>query len=360
MKVFVSGYWNQNLGDDLFLALLCRRYPKDDFYVIAGSSAMESFHDLANLHQVHLPLSVKLAYHLKQHLGWQENLSILQKEQIKVALQCDLYCELGGSLFIEPRAGMDQQFTMRQKIADSGTPYIIMGSNFGPFYQQSQLNHYKLLFAQMQRIWLRDHHSLNLFQDLTKVSYAPDLAFAWPTDHLSISDNGYVLISVIDVAKRFGESVNRQYQESLLCSIRSFLNEKRPVYLMSFCENDGDLKAAQVLKSQIDSPLIKVINHTNVEQSIQIIAHAHQVIATRYHSMILAWLLNKPTVVLSYSHKIDYVISDLYPQQTCLEINKLDSDLDLSRLRYNQPDSIKKIIQQTRRQLDDFDEYFHY
>lgn len=359
MRVFVSGYWNQNLGDDLFLTLLCNRYPKVDFYIIAGSSAMHSFNNLSNLHRIRIPFSVKVAHHLQHKRSLHGDLSILQKEQVKVASRYDLYCELGGSLFIQPKEGIDSQYSMRQCILSKELPYVIIGSNFGPFYQQQQLDNYRHLFSKVSRIWFRDQYSMHLFNQLPNVAYAPDLVFAYGNKWLSNADEGYVVISVIDVKKRFGRIISHHYQLFLIRLIRYYISMNQPVVLMSFCDSEGDLEFAQHVKKQIGgSSLVKIVSHNNVARSLKIISNAHQMVATRYHAMILAWLYQKPTLVLSYSHKIDHVIQDLFPDQLCLPIGKLNQQVDIKSLEFNHPSDIKKIIQQTRKQLDDFDQYF--
>lgn len=358
MKVFVSGYWNQNLGDDLFLFLLCQRYPHDDFYTIAGKNAFSSLQKINNLHRVQLSLTTKVTYRIQEKLGHRDGMTLLQKRQIQEASKCDLYCELGGSLFIEPPKGMDSQYQMRQAIAKSGQPYLVIGSNFGPYYHDYQLYNYQHLFSKINAIWLRDRYSTNLFSGLLNISYAPDLAFSLNTHECYQDDQGYVLISVIDVKERFGMAVGHQYQHFLLYLIKHFIMQKQKVILMSFCANEGDLRMANDLERLANSDLLTVANHTDLSKSLHLISGAHQVIATRYHAMILSWIFRKPTFVLTYSKKMERVIQDIYPDQSYRSIKQLKPYPNLNQMSFNCPSNINKIIQQTRSQLDDLDYFF--
>lgn len=358
MKIFVAGYWNQNLGDDLFLDLICRHYYMHDFYIIAGDSAMSSFVGINNLHQVKIPLLIKFLFHLQNRLRLHNKINILQKEQIKAATKCDIYCELGGSLFNEPHQGMDHQYEMRKQIVNISKNYLLLGSNFGPFYHQYQVDKYRNLFNKMSKIWLRDRYSAKLFDELDNVSYAPDLVFATDMQQYQSINDGYVLFSVIDVERRFGHEINQKYQIFMHRLIQSFIKKKRSVILMSFCANDGDLKVAKKLKRDAHSSFVQVFNHTSIPESLRVISHAQQIVATRYHSMILGWLFQKPTMVLSYSEKINHVVKDLFPSQSLLSIDDLDINSDVNKFTYNCPADIKKITQQTLKQLNDLDGYF--
>ena len=48
-KVYIHAYMAGNLGDDLMVKLLCKRYPKVKFFVFADESYQHRYQDITNL-----------------------------------------------------------------------------------------------------------------------------------------------------------------------------------------------------------------------------------------------------------------------------------------------------------------------
>lgn len=344
MKVFVSGYWNANLGDDLFLKVLSQRYPQHDFYIISGHQAFAVFNHLKNVHQVRIPFFIKLANRFsKNGMKW------LKAFQVRQVSRFAAYCELGGSLFIMPRQGMDLQYQLRKRIIATGLPYYVIGSNFGPYYSSQQLNNYRQLFSKMTHITFRDNYSFSLFDDLANVSYAPDVVFNLDTTDIP-QRNNYVLISVINPEGRVGAVAAQAYLANLIRLIKQDLAAGEQVVLMSFCAAEGDLKVAEQIKNQVNDPRVQIFNHTEINASLCKIAGAKQVIATRYHAMILSWLFAKPTFVFSYSAKIKNVVSDLFPEQPLIQLDELTAGQQVQPT-FACPKSLEDIRTQARQQF---------
>ena len=49
MEVFVRGFFHVNLGDDLFLHILAKRYPNHNFHVILNEEYTNVFCDEKNI-----------------------------------------------------------------------------------------------------------------------------------------------------------------------------------------------------------------------------------------------------------------------------------------------------------------------
>lgn len=47
-RVFIHAYLQGNLGDDLFVRLLCQRYPNTKFCILAHPDYKEKFKDIEN------------------------------------------------------------------------------------------------------------------------------------------------------------------------------------------------------------------------------------------------------------------------------------------------------------------------
>lgn len=315
MKVYVAGYWNTNLGDDLFLMLLSKRYPQHDFYIIAGHHDFAVFSGQKNLHLVKLPFWVKVANHFGKD-KW------LFSQQIKTVKKMDAYCELGGSLFILPKTGMGKQFAVRKQILATGIPYFIIGSNFGPYNSKRQVTSYHTFFTKVRHVTFRDQFSYNLFADLPNVSCAPDVAFNLDPDQFTLAQD-YILFSVIDPHGRVKSGEEERYYAVINELVNRFLNQGERVVLMPFCAAEGDLRAAQKIAAKFANSHLGIYVHKDLKQSLIKLARAKAVVASRYHAMILSWLFQKPTFVLSYSEKINHVIADLCPEQPYLDIRYL-------------------------------------
>ncbi|MCR5524386.1 MAG: polysaccharide pyruvyl transferase family protein [Lactobacillus sp.] len=357
MNILTSGYWNSNLGDDLFLKILSERYPAHNFFIISGSKAFQSFNGIPNVKKVRIPLKIKLKNKLYQKLGMNTE-KLLSNFEISILNQFDLYCEVGGSLFILPQEGLGTKYSLRKRIELSGLPYFVIGSNFGPYFSERQVQKYHELFADMTGISLRDYASYKLFSDLPNVDYASDLVFNLKVKKPSVPGN-YTLISIINPEVRFDHETSEKYYQLITNIITSLLNKHERIVLMSFCEAEGDLIAAKKIKKMFNNiSQIEVFNHTNIDESLEKINSANKIVATRYHSMILGWLMGKPTFVLSYSEKINNVISDLFPTQPFINISQIDSDN--FRLSFAVNNQIDDIVQEAQQQFKFLDRFFKY
>lgn len=354
MRVFTSGYWNNNLGDDLFLKILSERYPNHQFYIMAGGRAFETLKVLKNVHQIHIPLYIKLLNHFHKQLNINPT-KLLGRFQAKLSRKLDVYCELGGSLFILPTNGMGDMYDVRNSIVQNNNlPYFVIGSNFGPFYHQYQLNKYTELFEKMTAITFRDSYSYQLFPSLNNIAYAPDVVFNLDVSPYEIGEE-YTLISIINPQNRFNADISDRYFSLMNKIINKLLDDGEKVVLMSFCDAEGDREAANKIKKNIDRENISIYSHHNIEQSLKVISHTKQVIATRYHSMILAWLFNKPTFVMSYSDKINQVIKDVFPSQPMVNIKQsIDTPLK-ANITFEKVPNLMKVRKQALHQFEELD-----
>lgn len=354
MKIFVSGYWNQNLGDDLFLHLLCQRYPQCQFEIICGHQAFTSLADLTNLTRLTVPFRVKLAHRVATYFSHGPSQQ-LDQFQIKEAALADAYVELGGSLFKLPAKGMGHQFKLRQEILALNRPYFVIGSNFGPYSQPDQVRRYADLFQQMRHVSFRDHFSADLFADLPNVSWAPDLAFNLDVSHYRKGQR-FTLISVINPTNRFDPQSCTEYFQLVINLVKKEVESGNRVVLMAFCQNEGDLTAAQKIQAEVKSNQVSIYVHHDVNDSLAMIAQAKRVVATRFHAMILAWLFAKPTFVISYSHKINQVIADVFPDQSLVDISHLNR-VAADQVNFNCPPSLQAVVKRAGDQFAALDHF---
>ncbi|MDB7100870.1 polysaccharide pyruvyl transferase family protein [Enterococcus mundtii] len=326
-KIFLKGYWENNLGDDLFVKIVCERYPDCIFYLEAQKKNLEVFKNIKNL--VLLEIDNKPFSKIMRKIRYPK---IGFSNYYKLSKDIKNYLEIGGSIFIlEDNKGKDYVLKKRNKIRKLTERYFVVGSNFGPYYYPNQLHSYQNFFSLIEGTVFRDKESFDLFQSIANVDIAPDVVF-----NLSIKQkdlyrdkHSFIVISVINLYNRkdFLKQEAENYENWLvgLCAYFSRLQKK--IVLMGFCENEKDSETIRRINSLIDEPTRANVTthvHKELNESLQYLYNAELIIATRFHAMILGWLFQKPTFVISYSRKIVDTIETWFPEQYYTEVSNLD------------------------------------
>ena len=359
MEIFVKGYWNSNLGDDLFLKTLCERYPDENFNVLANKDATTTINEIPNLNITVKNIFDKIFTITSSRIVAYSNIASFDKEY-RLAKKNDIVCEIGGSIFKMPQNGMGYLFSQREKISSLDNPYLIVGSNFGPYFHKYQIENYKRLFSKCYGVVFRDKKSYSLFKNNRNISFAPDVILSMNTSENKIDQSSlsnYVLISVIDPSNRFDESIARYYYNYLISLTSYYISKDILVVLMSFCDNEGDLNFAQRISQKLNSKNLKIYNHQNIEASLRMIQNAKKIIATRYHAMILGWLYQIPTFAICYDTKMSNVIKNFFPDQESLSIKELNSTNFIPpKFSVIKDKELKKLKKSSRKQFSYLDD----
>lgn len=324
-KIFVQGYWNENLGDDLFLKVLCDRYPKQNFYIFGLKNKLKSIKLIDNVKilKTYIPATV---FRILDKINFKMNGNFILSTDSFILNRIknfDAYVELGGSIFMMPPDTMDFKYKIRKKILHKDINYLFIGSNFGPYYNDFQVKNYNNLFKKIYGGVFRDKESFNLFKENKNISYAPDVVFNL-VDRNAIKNKNYMLVSVISLKRKLGSSkLEQKYINYLANQLNNVIqNEHKKIVLMSFCDSEGDRLICNKIKSKIKNhKFVYIYSHKNIYESLKLIREADKIIATRYHAMILGWLYEKPTFVLSYSNKTINVINDIFPEQKFINLD---------------------------------------
>ncbi|KRF60809.1 hypothetical protein ASG99_07685 [Bacillus sp. Soil768D1] len=308
-KVMIYAYTQFNLGDDLFIKILCERYPNTRFVLYADRKYKLTFRDINNI-------------------SFYSNNSIIVKginyifRKLKVgdffrdilARSSDAGVQIGGSLFIQKDNWKDR-FKYTNVLKSKGKPFFLLGANFGPFYDKDYFEKYRCIFKEYEDICFREKYSYDLFKDLGNVRMADDIIFQLKKQKIKEQENN-IVISVIKPSIRAQLS---NYDEIYYNKIRDiaihFIEKGYYVTLMSFCELEGDKEA---IENIVDLIPIKNLNRVkkhyytvNIEETINTIAKSSFIVATRFHAMILGWVFNKPVFPIVYSSKMTNVINDV-------------------------------------------------
>lgn len=322
-KVLICAYANFNLGDDLFIKILCNRYPKILFILFAPQEYKISFKDINNLKIIPTDSII--------HRGINYIFRCLTIDDIckkVVAKFCDAVVSIGGSIFMQPVDWVKKREHIKQ-LEFKNKPKFILGANFGPFSDPEYVTFYKQIFSEATDVCFRDKYSFSLFNDVSTVRMAADIIFQVHTKKCENSIKKNILISVIKPSFR-KQLVNLDclYYEKIRDMAIFFIEKGYRVTFISFCENEGDNEAIEVISKTISDDyknnISKYSYKFNMEETLSLIAASEFVIATRFHSMILGWVYNKPVFPIAYSDKMTNVIKDLDFKGFYTNINKIE------------------------------------
>lgn len=360
-KIYILAYTNINLGDDLFIKILCERYPNVQFYLECNSRQAKPFINIKNLEIIYTKKSKVLLRKLINKIP----LNIVNPfdSSIKLIDNCDATVNIGGSIFMEHKTWKKTKVNYLNKIRKSNA-FFILGSNFGPVESQNYLDAYKEIFHQVNDVCFREEFSYNLFKENEKVRYAPDIVFSVDrnsnlTREQKLSKR-YIIISVINLENREGL---RKYEQRYIAALTELiieLNEQNyEVVLMSFCEAEGDLEAInKVVKSVGNTSLnsnVRIYNYEgDLNEALKIIELSKGIIATRFHATVLGLIYNKSIYPLIYSNKTLHVLNDLNYSGDILDIKNID-ELNIKKVLIQLLDSkVLDIEEQRLKSLNHF------
>lgn len=313
-RVYLLAYSELNLGDDLFVKLLCERYPATDFWIACPRRLARAWHETPNLHTL-MGFSILrfMDRVLKRlHVGCR----VSEYVEKTLASHCAAIVSVGGSIFIE-QDDWQRAHARYENLIEAGKPLYIVGSNFGPFESPEYQAAYTRLFEKAADVCFRDRYSYELFAELPSVRYAPDIVLSLEPGHSSRADAWLqVAISVMNLRRRRGlDRYAHEYEEKIFEICRHFATHDYQVLIMGFCRYEGD--------DIIVSDLIERLHNEGVEgvagycyngditEALWLIEQSIFLVATRFHAIILGWINGKSTFPIVYSAKATSVMRDL-------------------------------------------------
>ncbi len=318
MKVYLNAYLQRNLGDDLFVHILTKRYPQHSF--LSATTDPTYRNQFKNL----------------RVFDWKLPVRLIRKFSLKpiLASRCDLVLTLGGSVFIENPGDNRKRFSFGKK------DHYILGVNFGPYTTEAYFNKIKALFSEAKDVCFRENHSYKLFQSLPQVRIGADIVFSLPVSDLPIREEKRVVISVISCKNKMSPKYESQYLQTVVNMIRHFRELAYEVTLMSFCRYEGDESAIDQLMSMLDdrTGISRYDYSGNIREALEILASCSVVVGGRFHANVLGLLMNKAVIPMIYSDKAKNILTDLGFKGLTADIRQLDgfdvSMLNEEALRY--------------------------
>lgn len=320
-KVFVQAYFHCNLGDDLFIKILCERYPDTDFILVAPKQNMKKIDGVNNLKIVRRNIFFRICNKIQKKV-------FHKTSEGYIASRCDCTVLLGGSMFME----LSQEKWKRilrnySDICRSSDYFFVIGTNFGPYFSSDFFNKYRKFFERTDSIVFRDKWSYDLFSDLKQVSYAPDVVFNLKIPNLKKEKQ--IVISPIYIENRAELSGCDKYYSSLAKLCDQAVAEGYSIAMLSFCKEQKDDMACEKIISMtsenVRESIKQIVYEGNIDDFLKIISSSEAVVATRFHSMILGFLMSCKVYPIIYSNKSINVLNDLEFKGKFDDIRKIQS-----------------------------------
>lgn len=316
MDILITAYTNLNLGDDLFIKILCDRYKEINFKITATESTAISLKKIKNLEVITSKSKFGKRFLRKINKYVHENI---------IAKKTDATVNIGGSIFIQSKKWKFKKMLYQLLIFNSKKFYIL-GANFGPFNEKQYLADYAKIFKKVNDVSFRDKKSYDLFSNLSTVRLAPDIVFGLDTEEITTKETAsYMTISVMNIKNREGlKEYAVEYENAIIKICQSLIEREYKIILMSFCANEGDEDAVKRILTQVNTRYVQPYYYRgNLEEALEVLKSSKGIVATRFHALILAWVFQKPVFPLIYSSKTTNAIRDINFQGYSLNIKDI-------------------------------------
>lgn len=291
-RILLNAYLANNLGDDLFIQIICERFREIMFYILETTPYTNSFKSISNIR-------------------------ICSLKDIQ-SLKFDMQIMIGGSIFMQPR-DICNIYSKHKSVKDLRVsldiPFIVIGANFGPYTQTNHLDLYKNWFSTLNDICFRDKQSYDLFKEFHNIRWAPDVIFNYKMKNITQHSSKSVSISCIYNNQRIGlpEYSQEEYFQKLANISIYYIENGYDIKLADFCTHQGDLLAIYKILKYIPSKLknrIEILEYNgyNFKKFLSTFLDTEYIIGTRFHSVILGWMANIPVFPIVYNIKTDNVI----------------------------------------------------
>lgn len=314
-KVLVNGYFGRNFGDDLFFKILFERYKNTEFTFYSNSYHPNLYKCYKEIYALNNNVIIKKYKKVRKVFEKLNMVNIINNIQYR---KFDMSIFIGGSIFMQNKYW---NLTYKEKtniinyFSSQTKPVYILGSNFGPYSTDDFKIKYENNFKKVTDICFREEYSYNLFNHLDNVRIAPDIVFTLKSENIKKIENT-IGISIIDLEKKVELCKYKKiYMKKMKEIITSYIDKGKKITLFSFCEVEGDLNAINEILDSLSNEYkshIKVCNYTgNINKFLYEFQQQENIIACRFHSVILSQVFGQGMYPIIYSDKTYNVLKDI-------------------------------------------------
>lgn len=298
MRIYTEAYLDRNLGDDLMIRLMAKTFPEHDFYLyIDRGSNMIPFYDLKNVHSTDMPFD--------------KNFDTKQFDAVVI---------IGGSIFMLTRRlnaieRIRQKFPVLRKIRAAGLKLATVGCNLGPFRDKwcEKIACRQLAFSELATV--RDKKSFAAFQSYGyQAKQFPDMLFSLEIPYVPPAHKDQVL-GISAYRSMFRGGLCMDYYEGMANIADAYVDKTNGnIRLFAFdCEGENDICAAYTIRRLMHhkKSCEIIVYDGEADEFIQKFDGCSSLIATRFHSMVLAQISGIPVLPVVYSNKMEDALDDL-------------------------------------------------
>jgi colanic acid/amylovoran biosynthesis protein len=338
--IYLKAYAHLNLGDDLFMDIIFKRYPDVQFYVECDSETFKSFfNQYSNVSAIIVNknlLTRAIGFAKKRFLPglWKQS---FRKYYKSVFEKVDAIVVIGGSMFMQSTNKLDKDFDISvYRLKDEffpEKPIFFLGGNFGPFTSAEYKAAYDDIFGKATDVCFREKYSYNLFSELSSVRVQPDIVFSYQMDFVPVQTPKSVGFSIVPAAKAKLNIQEDVYCEKYAEMINKFIEEDYTVKLFSFCEREGDEQTINNIISKLKNTdkVNKVFYNGDVDSFLKEYSSVESIFCGRFHALILSMVFNQKIIPMSYSKKMVNILEDIKYDNIIIDLSDFIS-YDLSEI----------------------------
>jgi colanic acid/amylovoran biosynthesis protein len=346
-KALLYACIENNIGDDLFIYTICKRYP-DYYFYVSSEAKYGSLKDIENLRFSYIFNIWQKAANFGNRRGLKLFVSKILTSIFSVYLKkfsTSIYV-VGNAFKCYNYQGKNQSEWFKQRVSLTKNFYLI-STNFGPYSDFQWVIDFKEHFRKATNVCFRDEVSYNLFKDLENVSWAPDavlsLGHRENTKNLSKKK---ILISIIDCSyetrPNYIKKHQYEYEKKLIELSNYYLNKEYTVNILT-SNNLQDYPAAKRIQNECFKQSGKapgIIEYEgDYDQIFEEYRKSDYIIATRLHAIILAWIYNLPVIPIIYDIKVRTLLNAYMFENLSIELESINNvsvdDVDEALKNYN-------------------------
>ncbi|MDF2479512.1 MAG: putative glycosyltransferase [Sphingobacterium sp.] len=313
MNVLLDVYIDDNFGDDLFVKIVCERYPNDTFYIIDhnyNEARRRRFRKIPNL-----------------------------KFVAAIAEMCnstlfDMLLLVGGDMFPNTSDYRYRELLI-DKRKEQGKPVSFIGCNLHKHYDEPNAEIVLRLFEKADFAGVRDEWTYNFIKTKwpqANVRQTADLAFSYRYPVRRASKPGLLGISIRRKAG-VSESVYGAYCNSLAFVINAYLSKDNGNTVRLYCFSSGSFNdkevAEDILQGVTEKTRVSIVGYDgDIDVFLGSFAECEYVIATRFHAIIMALVLNIPMLPYAYESKVTNLLHDIGYSGIVQDYGGLTASLD--------------------------------
>jgi polysaccharide pyruvyl transferase WcaK-like protein len=172
--------------------------------------------------------------------------------------------------------------------------------------------------------------------DVSQDNVYPDLAFARPTPPRVAVDERTVAVGVMayygtNDERKQADEIYARYVDGMRQFVRWLVDQGRRVVLVVGDTNGSDGAAVQQIledvrtsRPDLDPTAVVPAAVTSYADVMRVLMPVSSVVAIRYHNVLCALQLCKPTIAISYSPKHDAVMADMGLPEFSMAVNALN------------------------------------